>query len=148
MTGVSMNIKQIGIVLLSGALFGAGMVLSGMVRPDKVLGFLDLSGQWDPSLAFVMGGGLITFMSGYHLWIKPKSKPVLTENFNTPNHSKIDKQLVLGAALFGVGWGLAGICPGPAMASLSSAHLGLVVFIAMMALGQFIAAQLKKCFEL
>ncbi|MDW6004522.1 YeeE/YedE family protein [Vibrio mangrovi] len=118
-----------------GFLFGLGMVISGMVIPDKVTGFLDITGSWDISLAFVMGGALLVFMPGYLLLVKPKQRPVMADEFLFSSLRSIDLRLISGAVIFGVGWGMAGICPGPALASLSFGHLGLWVFFASMMVG-------------
>jgi uncharacterized membrane protein YedE/YeeE len=111
-----------GIVsLVSGLLFGAGLVLSGMVNPEKVLGFLDLGaipqGGWDPSLAFVMAGALIVGIPAFAL-ARRRPAPFLAETFHMPGKTRIDGPLLLGSALFGIGWGLVGFCPGPALAAL------------------------------
>lgn len=119
--------------LASGVLFGLGMVLSGMADPARVTGFLDVSGQWDPSLMFVMGGALAVFMPAYLQLIKPRLHPVAAPQFCLASSQKIDRRLVTGAAIFGLGWGLAGICPGPAVASLALDNHGVwVFFIAML----------------
>ncbi len=120
--------------LFAGLLFGIGMVTSGMVDPQKVTSFLDITGEWDPSLMFVMGGALLIFMPAYFLLIKPKDKPINAEEFCLSTNKKIDKRLVIGAAIFGLGWGIAGVCPGPAVSSLALGNMDVMVFfIAMMA---------------
>ncbi|KXF82588.1 YeeE/YedE family protein [Enterovibrio coralii] len=126
------------IALLSGLLFGLGMMVSGMVDPVKVIGFLDVFGQWDPSLAFVMGGALMVFIPGYFLVIKKQNVPKLAAAFTLSSHTKPDTKLLSGSALFGIGWGLAGICPGPAitLAGTQSPTIGL--FIISMLAGIFI----------
>lgn len=121
--------------LAAGFLFGMGMIISGMADPNKVIGFLDVAGAWDPSLAFVMGGALMVFMPSYFLLIKPKQKPVVAEEFCMSNHKNVDGRLVAGAVLFGLGWGLAGICPGPAMSSLALGNMGVWIFFASMMVG-------------
>ncbi|HCH0956464.1 TPA: YeeE/YedE family protein [Vibrio parahaemolyticus] len=125
--------------LLSGVLFGMGMVVSGMIDPAKVIGFLDISGSWDPSLAFVMGGALAVFMPSYFLIIKPRKQSVSGEVFCTPTNKNIDGRLLSGAAIFGLGWGLAGICPGPAVASLALGNVSIVVFFVAMLVGSLFA---------
>ncbi len=117
-TDVMKSIKQISIVAFSGVLFGIGMVISSMADPAKVIGFLDITGAWDPSLAFVMGGALAVFVPAYLLLIKSRSESVFGDEIVCPTSKVIDKKLVGGAALFGIGWGLLGVCPGPAVASL------------------------------
>jgi uncharacterized protein len=126
------------ISLLSGAIFGAGLVLSGMTQPQKVIGFLDITGAWDPSLAFVMIGAIGVHALAYHLWIKKRSRPYLAEVFALPHRKDIDKRLVGGAALFGIGWGLGGFCPGPALVSLVSGHESVLAVVAAMLAGMAI----------
>lgn len=121
--------------LVAGLLFGLGMVVSGMADPAKVIGFLDVAGAWDPSLMFVMGGALVVFMPAYFLLIKPKAKPVNAKVFCLANNTKIDRRLISGAVIFGLGWGLVGICPGPIVSSLALGNLGAWVFFPAMMLG-------------
>ncbi|MGY3915272.1 YeeE/YedE family protein [Aeromonas australiensis] len=123
------------ISLLAGVLFGLGMALSGMVDPARVIGFLDLAGAWDPSLAFVMGGALLVFMPGYFLLVKPRQQSLLGEPIATVPAPRIDRRLLGGAALFGVGWGLAGVCPGPALSLITSGQPLILLFIAAMVVG-------------
>jgi uncharacterized membrane protein YedE/YeeE len=111
-----------------GLLFGLGLVLSGMINPEKVIGFLDLTGNFDPSLAFVMGGALAVTIPGYHLLFK-RQAPLMAPKFDLPTKTRIDSQLVTGALIFGVGWGLAGLCPGPAISALGSGRLEAFVFV-------------------
>lgn len=112
---------------LAGLLFGAGLIVSGMIDPANVLGFFDLAGQWNPTLAFVMGGGLAVTFLGYRLGLK-RPKPVCAEDFSLPSSSTIDGRLLGGAALFGLGWGLAGYCPGPALAATAAGFGEAAVF--------------------
>jgi uncharacterized membrane protein YedE/YeeE len=121
--------------IFSGLLFGAGMVISGMVFPEKVSAFLDITGAWDPSLMFVLGGALLVFMPSYHLLIKPRHKPVLAESFSYATTTNVDRRLMIGAAIFGVGWGISGICPGPTVSSLSFGGGNIWVFFAFMMIG-------------
>ena len=119
---------------LAGLLFGVGLILSGMANPAKVLNFLDIFGAWDPSLAFVMGGASLTAFVGYRLvWRQPR--PVLMEAFQIPNSSDIDTRLLTGAAIFGIGWGIGGFCPGPAWTALPMAAPGTLVFVPAMLIG-------------
>ena len=120
--------------LLCGLIFGAGLAVSGMVNPAKVLGFLDVTGQWDPSLLLVMAGGVAVFAAGF-LLVKRSSRPLLAAKFEIPTRRDIDPKLVIGAALFGIGWGLAGFCPGPALTSLAFGLTKVYVFAAAMVLG-------------
>lgn len=120
--------------LLAGLVFGLGLTVSEMVNPAKVLGFLDLFGDWDPSLAFVMGGALIVTAIGYRLvWMRPR--PVFADRFQVPGNRDIDARLAIGAVLFGIGWGLVGLCPGPAIAALGFGGVPVYGFLAAMALG-------------
>lgn len=121
--------------LFAGVLFGLGMAISGMVDPARVTGFLDLAGAWDPSLAFVMGGALLVFMPGYFLLVKPRRQSVLGEPIVAVPAPRLDRRLIGGAALFGIGWGLVGICPGPALSLISSGQHMIMLFIAAMVAG-------------
>ena len=121
--------------LFAGLLFGLGMAISGMVDPARVTGFLDLAGAWDPSLAFVMGGALLVFMPGYFLLVKPRRQSVLGEPIVAVPTPRLDRRLIGGAALFGIGWGLVGSCPGPALSLISSGQPMIMLFIAAMVAG-------------
>ncbi|MFQ2622279.1 DUF6691 family protein [Aeromonas caviae] len=121
--------------VFAGLLFGLGMALSGMMDPARVTGFLDLAGAWDPSLAFVMGGALAVFMPGYFLLVKPRRLSLLGEPMVRVPAPVLDRRLIGGAALFGIGWGLVGICPGPALSLISSGQPMILLFIAAMAAG-------------
>ena len=121
--------------LLCGTLFGFGLTLSGMVLPEKVLGFLDLLGDWDPSLALVMGGALLVFMPGYFWLVKPRERSLLGAPFHLPTKRQIDIRLITGSALFGIGWGLVGICPGPALTGLVTAQWPVLLFVVAMLVG-------------
>lgn len=130
--------SKIWFTLLPGLLFGIGLAISGMTDPAKVLNFLDFTGTWDPSLAFVMGGGLAIFALLRRMVLRRRA-PVLGGSFpKTPNRT-IDARLVIGSALFGAGWGLAGFCPGPAVANLAASHVDAFVFVAAMLGGMRIA---------
>jgi uncharacterized membrane protein YedE/YeeE len=120
--------------LLCGLVFGAGLLFSGMVQPTKVLGFLDIFGAWDPSLAVVMAAALAVSIPGFRL-VSGRARPLLETQSFWPTKSQIDRPLVVGAALFGVGWGLVGLCPGPALESLATLSPGVLVFVAAMAGG-------------
>lgn len=117
--------------LAAGTLFGAGLVLSGMTDPAKVRGFLDFGGHWDPTLAFVMGGAIAVHLAAYRL-IRGRRAPVLGTSFQIPTRKDIDAKLLGGAALFGLGWGLGGYCPGPAVTSLTTGAPSVVAFVAAM----------------
>ncbi len=128
--------------LLSGLLFGAGLVVSGMADPAKVLNFLDLAGSWDPSLAFVMAGAVAVTMVGYRL-VMSRPRPLCAPAFDVPAKTEIDRRVVLGPAVFGIGWGLAGFCPGPALTSLALAAPGTLMFVPAMLAGMAIARWLS-----
>lgn len=117
--------------LVIGLMFGAGLALSDMINPARVLAFLDLAGQWDPTLAFVMGSALIPSALGY-LIVRRMKKPVLADSFCIPENQVIERRLILGAALFGAGWGLVGLCPGPAIAGLVFGMWQLWLFVVAM----------------
>lgn len=116
-----------------GLLFGFGLMISGMTQPAKVLGFLDLFGSWDPSLALVMAGALIVSGLGYAF--AKKRTPLLASQCQWPTKTAIDPPLLIGAALFGAGWGLVGLCPGPALADLATLSPALIVFVVAMVAG-------------
>lgn len=120
--------------LLSGALFGSGLAFGGMTDPQRVRGFLDLFGRWDPTLAFVMGGALAVMAMAWRVRGR-MSKPLFGPRFSLPDRSDLDARLIAGSALFGIGWGLAGLCPGPALANLALAPLQVLPFIAAMLAG-------------
>lgn len=104
---------------LSGVVFAVGLALSGMTMPSKIIGFLDIAGDWDPTLAFVMGGALAVYLPFYR-WVRVRERPVVAEAFHVPLGGALTWQLVAGAALFGLGWGLAGFCPAPAITAVPS----------------------------
>lgn len=120
-----------------GALFAVGLAVSGMTKPSKVSGFLDLAGAWDASLAFVMAGAIGVHLVAYRFAMR-RTTPLFDEKFHVPTRKDIDLRLVAGAALFGIGWALAGFCPGPALVSLGSGSVGAFVFVAGMTLGMFV----------
>ncbi len=132
------------ISLFCGLLFGIGLYVAQMVNPQKVINFLDIAGSWDPSLMFVMSAGLVTFGLGYFFLIKNSKKPVFAEKFFIPERTLITKSLVLGAALFGLGWGITGICPGPAIANVLLFEPKIFAFIGMMLTGMFSAKLILK----
>lgn len=117
---------------LAGLIFGLGLILSGMANPAKVIGFLDLAGSWDPSLAFVMGGAVLAASIAFY-FAKRRAKAWLGQPMRIPAATQIDRRLVLGGLAFGVGWGLAGYCPGPALASISLGAKPLIFVAAMIA---------------
>lgn len=124
--------KRVGLfAFLSGLVFAIGLALAGMTQPSKVVGFLDFLGDWDPSLAFVMGGAILVYLPAYRI-ITKRNTPVFAAQFLLPTRKDIDKRLLVGAGLFGVGWGLGGFCPGPALASVGSFGTAALVFTASM----------------
>ena len=128
--------------LLSGLIFGVGLSLAGMLNPSKVVGFLDIFGLWDPSLAFVMAGGIAVNATGYFLFVR-KGQPWFSSRFHLPKVNHIDKHLIIGSALFGIGWGMAGLCPGPVLSSLILNPAEMSVFLAVMCVGLVLGSVLK-----
>lgn len=129
---------QVVALLVSGILFGIGLVVSGLGNPAKVQNFLDIAGTWDPSLAFTMGGAVITTAIGYRL-VLGRSAPLFAPRFQLPTRSDIDVSLIAGAALFGIGWGLVGYCPGPALVALPVGGVPTATFVTAMAAAMVIA---------
>jgi uncharacterized membrane protein YedE/YeeE len=134
---MSMSMRNIFPGLVVGLIFGAGLALSDMINPARVLNFLDLAGSWDPSLAFVMGGALIPSAIGY-LIVRRMQRPVMADTFCIPENRVIEKRLLAGSAMFGAGWGLAGLCPGPAVAGLAFGMWQPWVFVAAMLAGMLL----------
>ena len=124
--------------LIAGLIFGYGLVLSGMSNPAKVMNFLDVAGAFDPSLIFVMLGAVVTTYIGYR-FLRRLDKPLFASEFQNPAKTEIDSRLVIGPVLFGVGWGLVGLCPGPALASLTFGGLSALIFFIAMLIGMFVA---------
>lgn len=131
--------------LLAGSLFGAGLMISGMVDTAKVQGWLDVFGNWDPTLAFVMGGAIIPMFVAWQL--TRGRKPLVGGEFPAAPEARLGRNLVLGSVLFGMGWGLAGLCPGPSIASLTFNGIGGLVFVGAMALGMFAAPALRTTLD-
>lgn len=117
--------------LVAGIVFGLGLVISGMSNPAKVIGFLDVSGAWDPTLLVVMGGALAVTLPGFTL-LRRRSRPLFAREFQWPARKDVDARLIGGAALFGVGWGIAGFCPGPAITALVTGRMEVVLFVCAM----------------
>jgi uncharacterized membrane protein YedE/YeeE len=132
--------------LAAGASFGAGLVVSGMTRPTKVLGFLDVFGDWDPSLMFVMLGAIGVHWIAYRV-IRGRSAPLFASKFVVPSRRDLDAKLLFGAAVFGAGWGLGGYCPGPGIVSLPGGGLGAAVFVLAMLAGMFATGKLESVRE-
>lgn len=119
---------------LCGLVFGAGLMISGMTQPGKVLGFLDIFGRWNPTLALVMASALAISSVGY-AWARWQSRPVFATQYFWPNRTDLDRPLVVGSVLFGIGWGLVGLCPGPALENLASLSPRVIVFVIAMIAG-------------
>ena len=128
------------VALFAGTLFGLGLAVSGMMNPQKVIGFLDVAGDWDPTLAFVMVGALLVAVPAYRL-VPKRGRPVLEEKFSLPEKKVIDAPLLGGSALFGVGWGLVGFCPDPAVAALGTGLFPVLAFVAAMLAGMALHAR-------
>ena len=132
---------KLTIALIAGLVFGLGLSLGGMTQPAVVLGFLDLFGTWDPRLVFVMGGAVLTTAIGYRLVFR-RDRPLFESDFQLPMSKRFDARLIVGSALFGTGWGIAGYCPGPALASLGGGAPSLLVLVATMVAGWWLAAKI------
>lgn len=123
---------------IAGLIFGLGLTISGMTDPARVLGFLDIAGAWDPTLIFVLGGAVATNFIGYRLVLR-RLHPIFGERFQLPTRQDLDSRLIVGASLFGIGWGLSGYCPGPAFASISGLSAPLFAMLVTMVMGWFLA---------
>ncbi|RIV85089.1 DUF6691 family protein [Aurantiacibacter zhengii] len=120
--------------LISGVLFGAGLTIGGMTDPARVRGFLDLFGDWDPTLAFVMGGALVVMAIAWRV-VPGMARPILADGFHVPTKNELTPKLIGGAVLFGVGWGIAGLCPGPGIAALAIQPAAAAIFVVSMLVG-------------
>lgn len=129
--------------LLSGLVFGLGLIVSGMANPEKVLGFLDIAGLWDPSLAFVMGGAVIVGTVAFAV-ARRRTLSFLGLDFRIPGHSHIDRRLVLGSLVFGIGWGIAGFCPGPGLVAMGAGEPKGIVFAISMVAGMAIYEVIER----
>lgn len=128
----------------AGALFGAGLAVSRMSNPAKVLAFLDVGGTWDPSLAFVLGGAVVSAAIGFRLIRRAMKKPIFGDRFpDPPSSSKLEGRQVLGSAIFGIGWGISGLCPGPAVSNITRMRVDLLLFLVTMLAGMWLA---RRCF--
>ncbi len=132
--------RELLIALLAGMLFGAGLLISGMADPQRVLAFLTIGPDWDPSLALVMAGALTITVPGFAL-MRRRGRPLFTERFTAPTQNRIDRRLLIGAALFGLGWGWAGYCPGPAIVGAGLGHWSALLFAAAMLAGGWLTAR-------
>jgi len=130
------------LAFISGSIFGLGLTISSMTNPDKVLGFLNLFNNWDPSLAFVMGGAII--ITAPMLFILTKNKNlILSKEIHLPTNKEIDKKLIIGSLIFGAGWGLVGLCPGPAISSLALLEVPSIIFVIFMFIGFYCSKFIK-----
>lgn len=129
--------------LISGMIFGLGLCVSEMINPTRVIGFLDLFGSWDATLLMVMIAAVAVTGIGFPLVLK-RAKPLLAEKFSVPGRSDIDMRLIAGSVVFGIGWGLAGLCPGPAIAAVASMSPSILMFVVAMAVGQWIASRFER----
>ena len=134
---------HIVMALLAGLVFGIGLIVSGMTNPAKVIGFLDLAGRWDPSLACVMGGAILVGIVAFRVASR-RATSLLGDVMRLPSAQHIDRRLILGSVTFGAGWGLAGYCPGPALASLASGGAKPLIFVAAMLAGMGLFALLER----
>ena len=125
--------------IICGIIFSIGLGISGMTQPQKVIGFLDVFGEWNPSLAFVMGGAVLSYLALQLLIQRKFSIPILGGSFQIPSRKDLDRSLIIGALLFGSGWGLGGYCPGPAITSLGSGSLNALLFVVAMGVGMLLA---------
>jgi uncharacterized membrane protein YedE/YeeE len=139
---VSRAVQQSLAALGAGLLFGAGLVISGMTDPNKVIGFLDVLGHWDASLMLVMVGAIGVHAPVYR-WLRGRTAPWLTDGFSIPPPRRIDSKLLFGALVFGVGWGLSGYCPGPSLVAVPSLRLGTLVFVSALMVGTVLTGKLE-----
>ena len=126
------------VTVFTGLIFGIGLIMSGMTNPAKVQNFLDLFGTWDPSLALVMGGAILITMPGFWL-VKKRQTPFFEDSFLIPQKTNLDFYLLTGSAIFGIGWGLGGFCPGPVIVSISNGSTGTILFVITMLIGMVLA---------
>lgn len=134
---------SIVLAAVSGALFGVGLLVSGMTQPAKVIGFLDVTGSWDPSLAFVMGGAVAVYAVLFRLVLR-RSDPWFDVKFHLPTRSDIDVSLIVGSALFGIGWGLGGLCPGPALVAAAGGSMPALAFVGAMIVGMLLQQRMAR----
>jgi uncharacterized membrane protein YedE/YeeE len=137
-------VKRLVVAYFCGVLFALGLGISGMTHPSKVLAFLDVAGAWDPSLAFVMGGGVLVNFVFFRM-ARRRGAPLLASSFSLPAKSAVDASLVCGAGVFGVGWGLGGFCPGPAVVSVVTCGAPVVAFVVAMLVGMSVFDVIQRC---
>ncbi len=131
------------VALLIGAVFGGGLYLAGMTNPSKIVNFLDIAGTWDPSLIFVMGGGIPVAAIGFFI-LKKREKPLIFDEIQVPTHGVIDQPLVIGSILFGIGWGVSGLCPGPAFASVLPEPAIIIPYLIALVLGSLAYDRIQR----
>lgn len=129
--------KALSISLISGLIFGFGLIVSGMSNPARVLNFLDWSQRWDPTLALVMGGAIAVALPGFYL-VRKRQKPLFTDEFEIPKNREIDSKLIIGASLFGIGWGIGGFCPGPGIVAAMTLQVDVLLFVLAMVVGMLL----------
>lgn len=142
--GAACRAVSLASALTAGALFGAGLLLSGMTQPAKVIGFLNPAGGWDPSLAFVMGGAVLVYSLIFRVVLRNRAAPWFDKVFHLPTRKDLDLGLLAGAALFGVGWGLGGYCPGPGLVSAAAGNSSAMLFLGAMLTGMFLQHRANK----
>lgn len=133
---------QLAAAFAVGIIFALGLAVSEMINPARVIGFLDVAGRWDPTLLLVMTGALAVTVPLFPVILR-RSKPFLAARYSLPTQTRIDRRLILGAAIFGAGWGLAGFCPGPALAALASGSPSVILFVLAMLVGQWLASRFE-----
>lgn len=131
------------LTFLTGVLFGTGIVISGMANPAKVINFFDVAGSWDPSLAFVMGGAVLVAAIGYRL-VFQRSRPVFEPKFHLPQKTQLEVRLIAGAGIFGIGWGIAGFCPGGALPALGTLDARVILFVVALIAGILVAQTISR----
>ena len=131
------------VALLIGAVFGGGLYLAGMTNPSKIVNFLDIAGIWDPSLIFVMGGGIPVAAIGFFI-LKKREKPLIFDEIQVPTHGEIDQPLMIGSILFGIGWGVSGLCPGPAFASVLLEPAIIIPYLIALVLGSLAYDRIQR----
>ena len=128
--------------LISGLVFGIGLTIGGMTNPAKVIAFLNITNNWDPSLIFVMGGAIAFVLPSFYL-LKNKEKPIFASSFQIPSSKNINQKLIFGSSMFGIGWGMSGLCPGPAISSIAFLNISSFAFVISMFFGLYIASFIK-----
>lgn len=138
------HIMSLVLAGVAGALFGVGLLVAGMTQPARVIAFLDITGAWDPALAFVMGGALTTYAVATRIVRRRRADPWFDVTWHVPTRRDLDARLLAGAAVFGVGWGIGGLCPGPALVALGSGAMPILAFVAAMLVGMVVQRRLAS----